>query len=243
MASSVSGFLLLFTLLSLLVGLMSQYFKAYLEFDNKLPIIKPIYEKHADSISICATFCGFGCKCFNFNLQTGMCRTYNSCNALYMTVNETGWRLYVDPPLNTKDTADAKVFQHRCLYANYIHLEETVSKNHYCLIQTPTNWTNAKEKCLSFGSHLLEINTEAEQNWLNGRVSGSAWWTGGVKNKNGVDWIWENSSSGMVFTNWGPSQPNNGGEECMLMWSYTGQWSDYVCNYKFSLICEMKYML
>lgn len=101
MASSVSRFLLLFTLLSLLVGLMSQYFKAYLEFDNKRSIIKPIYDKHADSISICATFCGFGCKCFNFNLQTGMCRTYNSCNALYMTVNETGWRLYVDPPLNT----------------------------------------------------------------------------------------------------------------------------------------------
>lgn len=102
MASSVSGFLLLFTLMSLLVGLMSQYYKAYLEFDNKLSIIKPINDKHADSISICATFCGFGCKCFNFNLQTGMCRTYNSCNALYMTVNETGWRLYVDPPLNTK---------------------------------------------------------------------------------------------------------------------------------------------
>lgn len=102
MASSVSGFLLLFTLMTLLVGLMFQYYKAYLEFDNKLSIIKPIYDKHADSISICATFCGFGCKCFNFNRQTGMCRTYNSCNALYMTVNETGWRLYVDPPLNTK---------------------------------------------------------------------------------------------------------------------------------------------
>lgn len=102
MASSVSGFLLFFTFMSLLVGLMSQYYKAYLEFENKLSIIKPIYDKHADSNGMCATFCGFGCKCFNFHLQTGMCRTYNSCNALYMTVNETGWRLYVDPPLNTK---------------------------------------------------------------------------------------------------------------------------------------------
>lgn len=115
MASSVSGFLLLFTLMSLLVGLMSQYYKAYLEFDNKPSIIKPIYDKHADSISICATFCGFGCKCFNFNLQTGMCRTYNSCNALYMTVNETGWRLYVDPPLNTKGKHLVfHILQHLC---------------------------------------------------------------------------------------------------------------------------------
>lgn len=74
-------------------------------------------------------------------------------------------------------------------------------------------------------------------------MSGGSWWTGGVKNKNGVDWIWENSSSGMVFTNWEPSQPNNGGEECMVMWGHAGQWSDWGCNYNFIFICEMKYML
>lgn len=114
MASSVSGFLLFFTFMSLLVGLMSQYYKAYLEFENKLSIIKPIYDKHADSNGMCATFCGFGCKCFNFHLQTGMCRTYNSCNALYMTVNETGWRLYVDPPLNTN--GKHMVFKYYSIY-------------------------------------------------------------------------------------------------------------------------------
>lgn len=68
-----------------------------------------------------------------------------------------------------------------------------------------------------------------------------SWWTGGVKDKNGVDWIWENSSSEMVFKNWGPEQPNNGSEECVVM-SGSGQWSDYSCNYKFSISCEMKYM-
>lgn len=73
-------------------------------------------------------------------------------------------------------------------------------------------------------------------------VPGGSWWTGGVKDKNGVDWIWENSSTEMAFTNWGPSQPNNGGEECVIMWGDAGQWSDYRCNYLFSIICEMKYM-
>lgn len=101
MASNFGGFLVLFTVLSLFVGSMSKYFKAKLEFDNKVSIVKPIHNRHADSLAMCALFCGFGCKCFNFNLQTGMCRPYNSCNALDMTVNETGWRFYVDPSLNT----------------------------------------------------------------------------------------------------------------------------------------------
>lgn len=101
MASYVGGFLLLFTLMSMLVVLMSEHYKANLEFDNKLPILKPIYIKHADSLPMCASFCGFGCKCFNFNLQTGMCRPYNSCNALDMTVDEIGWRLYDDQTVNT----------------------------------------------------------------------------------------------------------------------------------------------
>lgn len=67
-----------------------------------------------------------------------------------------------------------------------------------------------------------------------------SWWTGGVKDNNGV-WLWENSSSEMAFTNWEPSQPNNGDEMCVVM-SSSGRWSDYGCNYKFSIICEMKYM-
>lgn len=70
---------------------------------------------------------------------------------------------------------------------------------------------------------------------------GFIWWTGGVKDKNGVDWIWENSSREMVFTNWVPGQPDNGGEECVVTWGW-GQWSDYSCNNNFSIICEMKYM-
>lgn len=72
-------------------------------------------------------------------------------------------------------------------------------------------------------------------------MPGGSWWIGGVKDKNGVDWVWDNSSSEMTFTNWGPLQPNNGGEECVVMWG-SGQWSDYGCNYKYIIICEIKYV-
>lgn len=35
-------------------------------------------------------------NCFNFNIQTGTCLLYNSCNSSDMTVSESGWRFFTD---------------------------------------------------------------------------------------------------------------------------------------------------
>lgn len=75
---------------------------------------------------------------------------------------------------------------------------------------------------------------------LNISVSGDIWWTGGVKDDNGIDWKWDNSSSEMVFTNWDTSQPENiTGEDCVVITSF-GRWHDYKCLRKFYIICEMR---
>ena len=98
-AFDIFRLLLHFTLSS--ANLVLQYYEAIPLFENKMSILDPIDTKPADSLLRCAIFCGFGCKCFNFNLQTGMCQPYNSCNALDMTVNEIGLRLYDDQTVNT----------------------------------------------------------------------------------------------------------------------------------------------
>uniref|UniRef100_K1RHW6 Aggrecan core protein n=1 Tax=Magallana gigas TaxID=29159 RepID=K1RHW6_MAGGI len=109
---------------------------------------------------------------------------------------------------------NAVTYQIKC----YQDHEENVTKNQYCFIKSSFNWKNAKEKCQSLRSHLLEINTEAEQIWLNDKVYGDTWWTGGVRDENGTDWVWNNSSSKMVFKNWDTAQPNNyAGEDCVLI--------------------------
>lgn len=92
--------LLLFTFLSFSVAVLSQYYEANLEFDNKVPILEPIDNKNADSLVRCAMLCGSGCKCFSFNHYTGMCRSYNSCHILNMT-SEAGWQFYRSPSLKT----------------------------------------------------------------------------------------------------------------------------------------------
>lgn len=68
---------------------------------------------------------------------------------------------------------------------------------------------------------------------------GDTWWTGGVRDENGNDWVWNNSSSKMVYTNWDTTQPDNqGGEDCVVI-STLGPWHDYNCTRKFYITCEM----
>lgn len=75
---------------------LSQYFQAKLEFDNLLAERTPAANVSSESILRCAIFCEKGCECFSFNLITGVCLLYDSCYPFGMTVNETGWRLFVN---------------------------------------------------------------------------------------------------------------------------------------------------
>lgn len=75
---------------------LSQYFQAKLEFDNFLAERTPAANVSSESILRCAIFCEKGCECFSFNLITGVCLLYDSCYPFGMTVNETGWRLFVN---------------------------------------------------------------------------------------------------------------------------------------------------
>lgn len=78
-------------------------FKTYggkIELFNKVSIYEPLENKHTGSLLRCSVLCGIGCNCFNFNLKTGMCLLYNSCNPLHLTVSEIGWRFFTDPSLD-----------------------------------------------------------------------------------------------------------------------------------------------
>lgn len=68
---------------------------------------------------------------------------------------------------------------------------------------------------------------------------GDTWWTGGVRDENGNDWVWNNSSSKMVYTNWDTTQPDNQGGEDWVVISTLGPWHDYNCTRKFYITCEM----
>lgn len=57
---------------------------------------EPLSFKQTDSLLMCSVLCVNGYNCFNFNIQTGTCLLYNSCNSSDMTVSESGWRFFTD---------------------------------------------------------------------------------------------------------------------------------------------------
>ncbi|XP_061167551.1 CD209 antigen-like protein D [Saccostrea echinata] len=101
-------------------------------------------------------------------------------------------------------------------------------------------WQDAKDSCISMGAHLLAIETEAEQIWIQNEISasGNAWWMGGTDAKSEGTFYWEHSNNTLNFTNWYNGEPNGGtGENCLEMFS-GGDWNDKSCNSFLFYICE-----
>lgn len=54
-------------------------------------------------------------------------------------------------------------------------------------------------------------------------------------------WVWMNSRQSFTFTDWGPSQPTNGGhhEDCVHLYAaFNFHWNDEACSHKAYFICE-----
>ncbi|XP_052676540.1 perlucin-like protein isoform X2 [Crassostrea angulata] len=106
-------------------------------------------------------------------------------------------------------------------------------------------WSGAQAKCVAENSGLVEIETEAENNFLKDVAAktflNGQFWTGG----NDIDvegqWRWVTSGNPFTFTDWGPGEPNDtgGNEDCMLLLSNTGYtWNDLPCSTNSLYICE-----
>lgn len=72
----IGDFFLFFIFLLILVVLVFYYYEVVFGFENKVFILKLIYNRFVDFLVGCVMFCGFGCKCFNFNYYIGMCIFY-----------------------------------------------------------------------------------------------------------------------------------------------------------------------
>ncbi|XP_062604656.1 uncharacterized protein LOC134266430 [Saccostrea cucullata] len=50
----------------------------------------------------------------------------------------------------------------------------------YCFLNNSLKWQAAKASCIWLEAHLLEIESEAEQNLIQNKASGDRWWIGGT---------------------------------------------------------------
>ncbi|XP_048780984.2 perlucin-like protein [Ostrea edulis] len=117
-----------------------------------------------------------------------------------------------------------------------------------------TTWPGAESYCLSMNSGLVEIETEAENNYLESQLKvihnhGSdptanqnevSYWLGGNDIEIEGVFKWVKSDLTLTFTDWNPGQPDDAnGEDCMeLRGAFHYHWNDLPCNIPHHFICE-----
>ncbi|XP_051887781.1 C-type lectin domain family 4 member M-like isoform X2 [Pristis pectinata] len=110
----------------------------------------------------------------------------------------------------------------------------------YLFSLTEETFTNAKRQCALKQSHLVGINSKAEQKFIADHTYSKFYWIGLTDSLQEGDWIWEDGtsySSSPKF--WKPGQPDNHNkmEHCAHLVA-RGLWNDGPCSRKYKYICE-----
>ncbi|XP_078333621.1 perlucin-like protein isoform X2 [Crassostrea virginica] len=110
-------------------------------------------------------------------------------------------------------------------------------------------WPEAEAYCWSMNARLVEIETEAESNYLEYQLRAiyqhdhdheAAYWLGGNDIEMEGLFNWVKSGKYVTYTDWTPGQPDNANDEdCMeLRGVFYYHWNDFQCNVPQRFICE-----
>lgn len=115
-------------------------------------------------------------------------------------------------------------------------IKATYNGHTYAVINKTLSWSDSKLLCESLGGHLVSIENEAEQFYLNqlSQKCGSykAYWIGGCKNSTLNEWEWDTGEP-FVYTNWDDGEPNFEQEDKVFMYgddsiATLGTWNNHV---------------
>ena len=103
-------------------------------------------------------------------------------------------------------------------------------------------WGSAKVWCEQMGpkSNLVQIETEAESDYLIGKFGDAYSWIGATDSEEEGKFRWVDGSS-VAFSNWNTGEPNNsnGNEDCVHIYGgHRNKWNDKNCAHRLPFICE-----
>ena len=89
------------------------------------------------------------------------------------------------------------------------------------------DWEDAQTQATAEGGHLVTINDEMEQKWLQAVFGGQPSWIGLNDIAQEGQWTWDNGEP-LTYTNWGLQQPGDtsSGEEDYVIIGPSGKWED-----------------
>ncbi|XP_053382727.1 C-type lectin domain family 17, member A-like [Mercenaria mercenaria] len=114
------------------------------------------------------------------------------------------------------------------------------------------DWAESQTFCDGHHSHLVYIESKAENDFLKGmisqRLSNSTdrkdhVWLGATDEIEERKFVWYYIEQPVTFTDWGPNEPNSnpiyGDEDCLVSWAhYNWKWADLNCHAVNYFICE-----
>ncbi|KAF4528535.1 hypothetical protein B566_EDAN017062, partial [Ephemera danica] len=113
--------------------------------------------------------------------------------------------------------------------------------NYYFESVKPMTWFNALTFCRTYGMDLVSIQSQAEQDAINSKltqlgITGTYVFTSGNKIGPKCPYTWEDGSP-LTYTNWQPAEPSQSlYENCHIVWY--NKWWDLPCTSATFFICE-----
>lgn len=104
-----------------------------------------------------------------------------------------------------------------------------------------TDWATARDRCVSYGYHLVHIGTKEENDWILYTANTYLvidWWIGlnDLETEGTFKWA---SGEPVTYTRWASGEPNNlNNEDCVQLYP-DGTWNDKTCTSPwYRYICE-----
>ena len=119
----------------------------------------------------------------------------------------------------------------------------TFGSSNYSLYKSPQKWKNAKLICQNFGSKLVKIESEKENEFIKREYLSSEgpYWIGLSDSDSEGEWKWTDGTGLLTgYQRWKSGQPNNkdGKQDCVAIYGGKAKWNDVRCSRKLGFICE-----
>ncbi|NXN96478.1 CLC4A protein, partial [Rhinopomastus cyanomelas] len=114
----------------------------------------------------------------------------------------------------------------------------------YYLLTDKMSWVDSQQNCTGMGSHLVVINSEAEQTFLSSQTKSQREenYYIGLSAQNVSQWRWvDQTPLNTTAAFWREGEPSGTSEECVVIHSTTDppyNWNDVICKTKHHRICE-----
>ncbi|XP_060075433.1 perlucin-like protein [Ylistrum balloti] len=115
----------------------------------------------------------------------------------------------------------------------------------YFFSERSTTWRSAKESCSENGSHLVDILSWEENEWIHQRLNSyryyEDYYIGATDQQHEGLFIWTNSGDALEYGNWNDGEPNQHlgtPENCAEIDTRSGRWNDIPCDIVMRFICK-----